>query len=78
MLPDNSMSQDFVKACNWSSKVQAGVEIWTEPVRAGIVHELNKWWRFPLGMHHVETPVDDHADFHRSDDAWSGVRGLGG
>ena len=75
--PDNTMPWALVKACKSSSKVRAYVEIWTEPVRAGIVRELDRWWRYPLGMHHVETPVDYHADFHRSGDAWSGAHGFG-
>ena len=77
VLSDNSISQDLVKAFKWSSKVRADVEIWTEPVRAGIVRELNRWRLFPLGIHHVETPVDYHAHFHRSGDAWSGADGFG-
>ena len=74
---DNSMSRDLVKACKWSGKVRPDVEIWTESLQAGIVRVLDRWWRFALGMHHVETPVDYHADFHRSGDAWSGAHGVG-
>ncbi len=75
--PDNTMPWALVKACKSSSKVWVYVEIWTDPVRAGIVRELNRWRLFPLGIHHVETPVDYHAHFHRSRDAWSGADGLG-